>query len=168
MAPPSGFAVNYAGVFRRLVAYCADAVITAVLFVAMSFFVIRPIFLVLFRGLLSRGVSPRDIWAVAEPWQKLTSGLILLGAATAVSAIYSAGLEQSSKQATWGKQALGLVVTDIHGRRISVARAAARWFVKVLTSALPLLPLVSLLTVIGGKRKQALHDMLCETLVLRR
>ena len=42
--------------------------------------------------------------------------------------LYFAGMESSSYQVTLGKQALGLVVTDDHGQRLSFGRATGRFF----------------------------------------
>ena len=41
-------------------------------------------------------------------------------------------MESSPKQATLGKMALGLKVTDLQGERLSFARATGRYFRQVL------------------------------------
>jgi len=72
-------------------------------------------------------------------------------------------MESSPQQGTLGKMALRLKVVDLQGNRISFARASARHFAK----------LISLIFFIGyimagfTERKQALHDMIAETRVLR-
>ena len=77
---------------------------------------------------------------------------------------YSAFLESSPWQGTLGKKALGVCVSDIEKRRLTLGRAAARTLAKY----------VSCLTIGIGfvmcgftKKKQALHDMIASTLVLR-
>ena len=47
--------------------------------------------------------------------------------------LYFAGMESSSKQATLGKMALGIKVTDLQGNRISFWRATGRNFGKLVS-----------------------------------
>lgn len=78
---------------------------------------------------------------------------------------YFALMESSRRQATLGKLALGLGVTDLEGRRIGLGRATGRFFAKIL-SGIPL----NLGYVLAAftARKQALHDLVAGTLVVRR
>lgn len=72
-------------------------------------------------------------------------------------------LEGGARQASLGKRALGLKVTDLAGRRISWTRAFARQLLKLLGLTLSGFGyLIALLTA----RRQALHDLLCGTLVV--
>lgn len=77
--------------------------------------------------------------------------------------LYYALMESSVKQATLGKMALGIVVTDLAGNRISFGRATGRYWAK----------LISALTLLAGfvmagftAKKQALHDMIAGCLVV--
>ncbi|MGO0123275.1 RDD family protein [Desulfothermobacter acidiphilus] len=72
--------------------------------------------------------------------------------------------ESSGLQATPGKLALGIIVTDLEGKRIGLGRATLRFWGR-LVSALPLLAGFFLAGVMPQKR--ALHDMLSGTLCLR-
>ena len=78
--------------------------------------------------------------------------------------IYEAAMESSSKQATVGKMALGLKVTDLEGRRISFARASGRHFAKFISG---MIFLIGYIMAGFTQRKQALHDMIAATLVQR-
>jgi uncharacterized RDD family membrane protein YckC len=78
--------------------------------------------------------------------------------------IYEAAMESSSKQATVGKMALGLKVTDLEGRRISFARATGRHFAKLISG---MILLIGYIMAGFSQRKQALHDMIAGTLVQR-
>jgi uncharacterized RDD family membrane protein YckC len=78
--------------------------------------------------------------------------------------IYEASLESSSKQATVGKMALGLKVTNEQGARISFARASARYFSKILSR---MILLIGYIMAGFTARKQALHDIIAGTLVVR-
>jgi uncharacterized RDD family membrane protein YckC len=79
--------------------------------------------------------------------------------------LYFAGLESSARQATIGKSAMGLVVTDTNGNRISFLRATGRYFGKILSA---LILLIGYIMAAFTARKQALHDILASTLVLKR
>jgi len=62
--------------------------------------------------------------------------------------------------------ALGLVVTDMNGLRISFARASGRFFAKIITGLVPLY--IGYIMAGFTEKKQALHDMIASCLVLRR
>ncbi len=73
--------------------------------------------------------------------------------------------ECSSLQATPGKLALGIIVTDINGQRASYARALARAVsINISSNVLG----IGLLMVIWTAKKQGLHDMIANCLVVRR
>lgn len=79
--------------------------------------------------------------------------------------LYSALMESSRWQATLGKRALGLKVTDVNGVRLFFGRASARFFSKFLsTSTLG----IGFLMVAWTKNKQCLHDIVSGSLVYRR
>jgi uncharacterized RDD family membrane protein YckC len=73
-------------------------------------------------------------------------------------------LECSSWQATIGKRLLGLRVTDEHMRRISPGRSVLRYFGRNI-STIPWL--MGFLAPLITARKQALHDVIAGTFVLR-
>jgi uncharacterized RDD family membrane protein YckC len=78
--------------------------------------------------------------------------------------LYYAGFESSSYQATPGKQAMGIFVTDTEGFPIPFARATGRYFGKLLSG---LILLIGYIIAAFTPRCQALHDLLARTLVLR-
>lgn len=89
------------------------------------------------------------------------SGAVL---AVLVAWIYWAAQESSSAQATLGKRALGLQVTDDHGRRIGFGRATGRFFAKILSG---LILYIGYMMAGWTRRKQALHDLVAGTFVVR-
>jgi uncharacterized RDD family membrane protein YckC len=94
---------------------------------------------------------------VLEGWvTQLLGGVVL-------DWIYFAVLESSEKRATVGKMALGAVVTDLAGRRISFARATARFFGKFVSAFI-----LGIGFIMAGltEKKQGLHDMMAGTLVV--
>ena len=79
--------------------------------------------------------------------------------------LYYALMESSTKQATLGKQACGLVVTDLQGQRISFGQASGRYF-GMFVSTLTLF--IGFLMCAWTERKQCLHDMMASCLVLKK
>jgi uncharacterized RDD family membrane protein YckC len=79
--------------------------------------------------------------------------------------LYFALQESSAAQATLGKRLLGLQVTDRVGGRIGFGRATGRYFGKLI-SALALY--IGFMMAGWTQRKQALHDMMADTLVVRK
>ena len=77
--------------------------------------------------------------------------------------LYYALLESSPNQATVGKMALGIKVTDLDGNRITFTRATGRHFGKIVSS---LTLLIGYLMVAFTPRKQALHDIMAGCLVV--
>lgn len=79
--------------------------------------------------------------------------------------LYFALCESSRSQATVGKLAVGLKVTDLHGRRIGFGRATGRYFGKFLSA---MLLGIGFLMAGWTARKQALHDLVAGCCVVRR
>ena len=93
--------------------------------------------------------------------------LEFLAAAAQISSqwLYYALMESSSYQVTLGKMALGLKVTDLNGQRISFGRASGRYFGKILSG---LILCIGFLMIGFTQKKQGLHDMLADTLVVKK
>ncbi|MEY3050797.1 MAG: hypothetical protein RLY31_582 [Bacteroidota bacterium] len=87
----------------------------------------------------------------------------LLGLLVSVS--YFILFESSEKQATFGKQIVGIVVTDEQGERISIGQATGRYFGKLVSGLI-----LGIGFIMAGftDKKQALHDIMAKTLVIRR
>jgi uncharacterized RDD family membrane protein YckC len=77
--------------------------------------------------------------------------------------LYFAGMESSRWQATLGKKALDIRVTDLEGNRISFLRAAARNLAKYFSLVILF---VGVLMIPFTKRKQGLHDLIARCLVV--
>ena len=99
------------------------------------------------------------------PVENLTVWLGPLVILLVLTWLYFAGLESSAWQATLGKRAARLQVTDRMGRRLSFGRATGRFFAKVI-STIPLL--IGYLVAAFTPRKQALHDLIAGTVVVKR
>jgi uncharacterized RDD family membrane protein YckC len=82
-----------------------------------------------------------------------------------ITLLYYAIQESSAKQATLGKQALGIVVTDLEGKRIDLVKATIRSFSKYISG---LILLIGYIMAAFTEKKQALHDIIAGTLVLNK
>ena len=78
--------------------------------------------------------------------------------------VYFSIMESSSYQATFGKRALGLKVVDKNFERLTLANAVGRYFAKI-PSAL----ILGIGYIMAGftEKKQALHDMIAGTYVVK-
>jgi uncharacterized RDD family membrane protein YckC/predicted RNA-binding Zn-ribbon protein involved in translation (DUF1610 family) len=79
--------------------------------------------------------------------------------------VYFATMESSTKQGTFGKIAMGLIVTDRDGRRLTFGRASGRWFAKLLSN---MTFFIGYLMPLFTERKQTLHDLVAGCLVTKR
>jgi len=102
-----------------------------------------------------RVIAPTDFQAIAN----------IVPVTSVIAWAYFTLLESSPAQATVGKFALGLVVTDAHGDPIGFPRAAFRYLMKSLST---LLLLTGWALAAFTPRKQALHDLFAGTVVLRK
>jgi uncharacterized RDD family membrane protein YckC len=166
-ADPAGLAIsrgfNYAGFWLRLVAHLIDSLIIG----AAALLICIP--LIFLTGLAANFEAMSHTHGQPNP--AAVGGfimLILVFAAVAVVAqwLYFAYTESGEKQATWGKQAMGVYVTDLVGNPVTFGRASGRFFSKIVSGMIPL----GIGYIMAGftERKQALHDMIASCLVLRR
>jgi len=79
--------------------------------------------------------------------------------------LYFALLESSSWQGTLGKKALGLAVVNADGTRLTFGRASGRYLAKIVSS---LTFCIGYMMAGWTSQKRALHDMIAETLVVKR
>jgi uncharacterized RDD family membrane protein YckC len=136
--------VVYAGFWSRFVALILDSIILGIISIIIGFVV----------GLVLgvAGMGPESAGGVGN----------LLG--ILIGWLYYAYQESSPKQATIGKQAFGMKVTDLDGNPISFARATGRYFAKVLSG---IILLIGYIMAAFTEKKQGLHDMIAGTLVVK-
>lgn len=77
--------------------------------------------------------------------------------------LYYALMESSSFQATLGKIALEIKVTDLEGKKLSFGKATARHFGKIISA---LVFSLGFLMIAFTRKKQGLHDIIAGTLVV--
>lgn len=78
--------------------------------------------------------------------------------------LYSAYLESGEGQATLGKKALGLQVTDTNGFRIGFGQASTRFFGKYVSA---IILCIGYLMMLWDEKKQTLHDKMAGTLIIK-
>jgi len=149
-----GGEVVYAGFWKRFAAIVIDGFVTA----TASWIVQIPLFVLAGVGGAFGGAD-----ALATGSMALIALGYLIG--LVIPLVYTAWMQSSSHQATLGKMAVGIKVCRGDGERITFLRAVGRYFAQIL-SALPLG--VGYLMAGFTERKQALHDMVCDTLVVDR
>jgi len=159
--------VTYAGFWLRFVAHLIDGLIVG----AGVFVLVIP--LVFLTGLAATLESlPRRMEGMEGQPNPAVIGAILslvfmfVAVSVLLQWLYYAYFESGEKQATWGKQALGIYVTDGAANRVTFGRASGRFFAKMISGMIPL----GIGYIMAGftERKQALHDMIAGCLVLRR
>ena len=142
----------YAGFWLRFVAYVIDCILLAVVN-----FVIEMIFRLQGSLLFTPGRGPQYLFLQFFSFKYLLE--------TCAGWLYYAFMESSQLQGTLGKLALGLVVTDMNGQRITFGRATGRYFGMILSS---LTIFIGYMMAGWTEKKQALHDILASCLVIRR
>jgi uncharacterized RDD family membrane protein YckC len=156
----------FAGFWLRLVAYLIDGLIVSVgifgLFIPIAALTGAAAHLNNLENIPRNGgqLDPAVIAAL------ISVVITFAGVALLITWLYHAYFESSSWQATPGKRVLSLYVTDLSGQPISFLHATGRHFSKIITGLIPL----GLGYIMAGftERRQALHDMIAGTLVLRR
>lgn len=78
--------------------------------------------------------------------------------------LYDAVQESGSAQATIGKKALGIKVTDLEGQPVSFGKATGRHFAKYISGAIIL---IGYFMMLWSEKRQALHDMIAGTLIIK-
>ncbi len=147
-----GGAVEYAGFGTRLVAAIVDGILVQILAAVLGGIA----------GAIIGGIAgaaranQQEIQAIAQGVGAII-GLI-------TGWLYSALQESSEKQATIGKKMLGIRVTDLDGKRISFGKATGRHFAKIVSG---LICLIGYIMAGFTEKKQALHDMMAGTLVVK-
>ena len=146
-----GGEIVYAGFWKRVAAYMIDGLVTG------------------FAGMIIGGLVGGIIGGIAGASGAFDTGALLAIQLIAnllsilISAAYYAGFHASSMQATLGKMAVGIKVVRSDGSRISLARGIGRYFATILSG---IILGIGFLMAGFTQRKQALHDMVCDTLVV--
>ena len=135
----------YAGFWQRLAASILDGLIVGVPVGILGYIIedrSEPA-----TGLFEIYASPGNLLNIVAAW------------------LYASLLESSPAQATIGKKALGIKVTDTNGQRISFGRATGRHFGKIIST---IILLIGYFMMLWDDRNQTLHDKMADTLIVKR
>lgn len=151
---------NYASFWQRFGAWVIDLLILIVpnliVFYALGG-------LDAYRHLMTQMQSGLDMAAVQQYVIATRPASI---ACVVIGFVYYSWFEASKWQATPGKRALKMRVTDLQDGRLSLGRSATRNAVRLTNLVIWLIPFVCYVAVAWTRRKQGLHDLLAHTLVV--
>jgi len=145
--------VIYAGFWRRVAAYLVDTMlvgtVSQVLGGAIGFI----------GGMMMAASPNQDEFSVGQIMVMLLSFAVSLG----LGIFYYAWFHSSQNAATPGKLLVGIKVVRPNGERISFLRGIGRFFASYLSG---FFFCIGYIMAAFTDRKQALHDMLCDTWVV--
>jgi uncharacterized RDD family membrane protein YckC len=143
--------VVYIGFWMRTAAYLIDGIIIGI---------IQSVIMLLMIGSTFTNMGAN---AAADPGF-MPRFVSMYSIVLVIQWLYFAGMESSSKQATLGKMALGIKVTDLNGERISFGKATGRYFSKIISA---IILCIGYIMVAFTEKKQGLHDQIAGTLVVK-
>jgi uncharacterized RDD family membrane protein YckC len=155
---------NYAGFWMRFLAYLIDYII---IYCAQAFLVV-PVLGIIGLNFASHAassddMSSGDIVAMVMTIVAAASAMALL--IFILQVLYFSFMESSKYQGTVGKIALGLIVTDTNGGKLDFGKALVRNLCKIISS---LILCIGYIMAGFTDKKQALHDMIASTLVVKK
>lgn len=160
---PVSASLPYAGFWERVAAYFIDGLILGI-----PFGIVTLVLIFMFGGfgvmLHRNAVDPREAMALLAPmFLAFFLGMLVF---LAIQWLYFALMESSARQATVGKSVMSLRVTNGEGQRISFGHATGRFFAKIVSGMVPFG--IGYIMAAFTARKQALHDLIAGTLVLKK
>jgi uncharacterized RDD family membrane protein YckC len=158
----------FAGFWLRFVAHIIDSILAGIAVCVIVLLVVVIVGFGFFKNAFDNSEAPDAFFTGAIVMTMVALFLLLVGGLW----LYYASMESSSYQGTLGKMALGLIVTDLQGRRVTFGRATGRFCAGRVIALIPffggLYFLISCICAGFTEKKQALHDMIASCLVLRK
>lgn len=161
---PEPMISTYAGFWLRFVAFVIDWIIVYVL----QSFVLVPFLAVLGITFASQMPDPDNITnaeAMGMVASIVAAGAVASLISTVVGVFYWTLMESSKYQATIGKLALGLRVTDMDGKNLDFVKALIRNLSKIISG---LILLIGYIMAAFTEKRQGLHDIIANTLVVKK
>lgn len=157
----AGGRVVHAGLWKRFAASVIDSFVTTIL----SYALLIPLMLISVGSMGAMGTDGDNPFAAGA---SVAMMLLIYPILLVVPSLYFGWMQSSSLQASLGKMAIGIKVVRGDGTRVSFWRAFLRSLFYVVFGAVTcgLGVLISGLMAALTERKQALHDMVCDTLVV--
>ncbi len=155
---------NYAGFWMRFVAIIIDGILVGII----RAFLVVPI-------LATVGITFASGFENFDPenMDELIPFIATIVAAAAALAVlstiiwvlYGTLMESSKYQATVGKIALGLIVTDMNGGKLDFSKSLVRNLGKILSN---FIFLIGYIMAAFTEKKQGLHDIIAGTIVVQK
>jgi uncharacterized RDD family membrane protein YckC len=151
--------IVHAGFLRRFAASIIDSVVTGV----VSYALLIPLALLMGVSLISLAQSE-----LAGAGALVTFYILNYAISILVPAIYFGWMQSSSNMASLGKMSVGAKVVRSNGERLGFWRAFLRYIAMVALAVVTcgIAMVVSAIMVGVTERKQGLHDMICDTVVV--
>lgn len=156
---------KYAGFWLRFVAYVIDYII---IYCAQAFIVVPVLGIIGINFASQAAASGGDL----NEGDVIAMVATVIAAASAVAlmifvlqVLYFSFMESSKYQGTVGKMALGLIVTDANGAKLDFTKALIRNLGKIISS---MILFIGYIMAGFTEKKQALHDMIASTLVVKK
>lgn len=153
LVTPQPAMIAYAGFWRRFVAALIDEIILTICGAVIG--VIIGVIIGFIGVALEADIGTIQVIAI------VTGYIICI----VLNWLYFTLLESSSKQATLGKMTMGIIVTDLNGSRISFGKANGRYWGKIVSA---IILYIGFIMAGFTQKKQALHDIMAETLVVKK
>lgn len=155
---------TYAGFWLRFVAVIIDGILIAI---------VRSLLVLPILGVMGIGLA-HDVQHLdtEDPSSVLPivgtiiafAGISML-ISTVIWVLYYTLMESSKYQATVGKLALGLIVTDESGNKLDFVKALIRNLCKIISS---MIMCIGYIMAGFTEKKQGLHDIIAKTLVVKK
>ncbi|MEK6782783.1 MAG: RDD family protein [Bacteroidota bacterium] len=155
---------NYAGFWERFFAIIIDGILISIL----RAFLVVPILAVLgIRFAYGFENFNPDNMDELIPFIAtiVAAAAMLMLITTIIWVLYGALMESSKHQATVGKLALGIIVTDLNGGKLDFSKALVRNLGKILSY---FIFCIGYIMAAFTEKKQGLHDIIAGTLVLKK
>lgn len=155
---------EYAGFWLRFVAYIIDYV----LIWCVQAFIAIPILGMVGISFASNvgdmsNMNEGEMMGMMAAYMAAAGATALL--TTVLVILYFTLMESSKYQATVGKLALGLIVTDENGNKLDMVKALIRNLSKIISS---MILMIGYIMAGFTEKKQGLHDIIAKTLVVKK
>ncbi len=155
---------NYAGFWQRFLALIIDSIIIGVVRTILVIPILAAVGLSFATEIQNFDVADDgNIFAMVAAF--FAAAMAMAAISSIISLLYFSFMESSKYQATVGKLALGLTVTDMDGNRIDFGKALLRNIGKFVSA---FILCIGYIMAAFTDKKQALHDMIASTLVVKK
>ncbi|WP_156645425.1 RDD family protein [Lentibacillus sp. JNUCC-1] len=148
---------KYAGFWMRFAAYMIDGVILAI-----------PMMIIGFIGFFIGAIliEMTNPYMTAYEYDSAMTGIVIIIYLIAgiLGVLYFAGMHASKWQGTVGKKVVGIKVINEDGGRISFLKGVGRYFALFISG---MIFYIGFIMAGFTSKKQALHDMMAKTLVVK-